>query len=232
MTYTEQFNNLRNIDTEEINMQERAGELEARRLLSQLDYAKIDESVCDETLNGINEILDLPWEMCDDNNSEALMYLSEEKKFWANHGFRIIIEGGKERNRRRMMNYCIYMGILARFQSFTYIAKTYDWPSILPIIGDFKHASKHSITESMQTIEVLGLTEIDLMQPRENGGVDGILTSVLRSRWLSKKPTIITLKRPSSACKNRGVMGEIDDLASMKHSVEDMIIRLKLKEVQ
>jgi hypothetical protein len=232
MTSTESLHDITDLsDLDEIDMQERAGELEARRLLSQLDYAKIDETVCDETVAAISNLLSLPWEMCDENNANVLLFLTAEKKTWANQGFRIIIEGGNQYTRRRVMNYCIYMGILARFQSFTYIAKTYDWPSILPIIGDFKHTSKHSITESMQTIEVLGITEIDLLQPRDNGGVEGILTSILRSRWLSKKPTIITLKRPSKSCKGRNT-GEIDDIAEMKHSVEEMVVRLNLKGVQ
>ena len=60
----------------------------------------------------------------------------------------------------------------------------------------------------------------------------GFLQAYCEADGCQKNLPIITLKRPSSACKNRGVMGEIDDLAGMKHSVEDMIIRLKIKEVQ
>lgn len=218
-------------DEEPFDMQERAGDLEARRLLSNLDYAKIDDSVCDETMVNICNLLSMPWAMCDKTETEILLFLMEKKSDWANDGFRIIIEGGSEKNRRRVMSFCIYMGIIARLQSFTYISKTYDWQSILPIIGDFKHASKHSILESMRTIEILGITEIDLAQPREMGGIEMTLTSVLRSRWLSKKPTIVTLKRPSNLKQNI-LTGEIGDLVQMRNSEEDLIIRLNIKEVR
>jgi len=212
------------------DMQERAGDLEARRLLAHLDYAKIDDSVCDDSNAMICNLLSMPWNMCDKTETEVLTFLTEQKAQWANDGFRIVIEGGTEKNRRRVMNFCMYMGIISRLQSFTYIAKTYDWQSILPVIGDFKHDSKHSIIESMRTIEVLGITEIDLAQPREMGGIETTLTSILRSRWLAKKPTIITLKRPSYLKQNI-LNGEIGDLIKMKNSEEDMVIRLQLKEV-
>lgn len=215
-----------------VNMKERVGEIEARRLLSHLDYARIDDSVCDESVSTIAELIDNNWKKCDKSNVEIAMFITEENNIWAKQGFRIIIEGGTERKRRRVMNYCIYRAIMARFESYTHIAKVYDWPTILPVIGDFRHEDKHSTITGMQKIEVLGLTEIDLTQPREMGGIETLLTSVLRSRMLSNRPTIITLKKPSWIC-NTAASCEINDLVNTNHDeVEEMVVRIRLKEIK
>jgi len=199
-----------------INMEERVGELEARRLLAHLEHSRIPDSVCEDSIGSIIGIL------------YQQQFIDEQNKKWAKNGYRIIIEGGKERQRRRVMYFCMYRAIIARFSSYTYIARTYDWPTILPVIGDWKHADKHATIEGMKNIKVLGLTEIDLMQPRTTGDLDVILTSVLRGRALSGKPTIITLKKPSWAC-HTAASCEINDLVKSSHDEdESMIIRIRI----
>lgn len=213
-----------------INMEERVGELEARRLLAHLEHAKIPDSVCEETFASIIGILNTePWTMCSKHGEDVMEFINEQNKRWAKDGYRIVIEGGTERQRRRVMHFCMYRAIIARFSSWVYIARTYDWPTILPVIGDWKHADKHSIIEGMQSIKVLGLTEIDLTQPRTTGDLEATLTSVLRGRMLSGRPTIITLKRPSLDCKVV-TLCEIHDLVGTPHDEDEaMVIRIRVK---
>jgi hypothetical protein len=98
----------------------------------------------------------------------------------------------------------------------------------LPIIGDWKHADKHSTVSGMQSIKVLGLTEIDLKQPRTTGDLETTLTSVLRGRMLSGKPTVITLKTPSWFCDTSSGC-EINDLVHTAHDEDDaMVIRMRI----
>jgi len=214
-----------------INMEERVGELEARRLLAHLEHSKIPDSVCEDSVASIVGILDNePWAKCNKTGMEVMQFINDQHKRWSKNGYRIIIEGGTERQRRRVMYFCMYRAIIARFSSWVYIARTYDWPTIIPVIGDWKHAQKHNTIEGMKNIKVLGLTEINLAQPRTNGDLEIILTSILRGRMLSGKPTIITLSRPSWLCPISTTC-EINDLVNKCHDEEEeMIIRIRINE--
>jgi hypothetical protein len=214
-----------------VNMDEKSIALELRRLMVQLRYTGIPDTVCDETLSRIiNLVKPDPWTMCNQGGGSVMGFIHSEHHRWAKNGYSILIEGGSERERCRVMNYCLYRAILARFSSFGFIAKIYDWPTLLPIVGDYKHPSKLTYIEGMRSAKVLAITELDTMVSMSTGGVDNILTSILRGRKFANKPTIITLKRAYEYTKKSGV-GQIYELVDTKHDTEvDQVVRIKIRE--
>jgi hypothetical protein len=208
--------------------------LEARRLLSHLDHAGIPDSVCEETPPKIQELLysDNKWGMCEIDPQNIIEFLHGQNKKWANEGFRIVIEGGNsEWQRRRVVHYCLYRAIIARFDELHHPVRMFDWPSILPILINYTHPDRTRFVDIMHKIDVLALTEIDLAVPRTKGDLDTILTSVLRCRMLGGKPTVITLKRPSWLCTLSVAGSEINELVNTRYNTdEDRVIRLRIKE--
>lgn len=210
-----------------VDMSERKKDIETLRLLNQLQHARIPLTVCDETHASISGLIDQnPWGMCDVFGNDVLLFIHDGK--WATDGFRVLIEGGSEKQRKRMLHYCLYRGILAKFTSFAFLVKIYDWPTILPIIGDYRNPSRLTTSEGMRGAKILALTEIDVTVPMTMGGVDLVLTSILRGRTEVLKPTIITLKRPHSE-KDLVRSGEIYELINTKHDVvENKVVRIRI----
>jgi len=209
-------------------------EMEARRLLAQLDHAQINDVVCEDSeLSVLSIIYDNPWKVCSKKNAEVMQFIVEQKDKWANDGYFIIIEGGqKEKERRRVLDFVLYQAILARFKSYNYIARTYDWQSILNDLSQFSNPDRPIYIESMNRIGVLGINEFNLlMAPRFRHDLDIILTSIIRKRRLNGRPTIITLSKPSweviDKCgDNYG--SHIVELLQTSHSEEDKIIRIRV----
>jgi len=206
-----------------IDMVQKGHELELRRLLSQLEHAKIPDSVCEETAPRIGNLLDEESGGCD---GERLAFVCDAKN-WCRSGFRVVIDGGSEKNRTRVMRYLMFRAIVARWDAMAFVVSTYDWPTILPIVCDYKHPGRLPTVEGMRSAKVLGLAEVDptvAMTP----GVEAILTSVLRGRSQSGRPTVITLRKVFDPRRHAGA-GEIHALAVAKHDVgEDKIVRLRL----
>ena len=210
-----------------VDMTERTRDIESRRLLLQLEHAGIPDSVCEENSVSIaNAITQEPWGMCNVVGPEVVYFIQSGK--WATEGYRLLIEGGDEHQRKRVMYYCLYRGILARFASFAFLAKIYDWPTILPIIGDYKNPNRLSTVEGMRAAKILAIKEIDVSVPMTSGGADTLLTSVLRGRADEHRPTIITLTRPSVKRDNdRPRVGEIFTLVNTKHDiVKNLVVRI------
>lgn len=213
-----------------VNMQNREKVLEVRRLLIQLTQAGVPESVCVENPASISRVVrQEPWAMCDIPGGDVISFIHSGK--WASEGYRVLIEGGDERTRRRVMYYCLYRGIIVRLASFSSIARVYDWPTVLPIIGDFRNPRRLLTFEGMQTTKILAITEIDIAVPMSLGGADSMLTSILRGRLQSNRPTIITLTRPYGDKNNdRPRPGEIYSLVNTKHDIkENMVVRIGIE---
>lgn len=212
---------------------DRTKALEARRLLSHLDHARIPDTVCEETAPKITDLMyQKAWKMCDVDPQELIEFVYGQNKKWANDGYRFVIEGGKsEWQRRRVAYYCLYRAILARFDELHHPARMFDWQSILPTLCNYSHPDRTKFVDIMHRVDILAITEIDLVVPRTKGDLDAILTSVLRARMLGGKPTIITLKRPSWTCSLAASGSEINELVGTKHNVEeDRVVRLRLDD--
>jgi len=209
-------------------------EMEARRLLAQLDHAQVNDIVCEDTAHVLTRIInDDPWKMCSKNSAEIMNFIVDQKDKWANDGYFIIIEGGqKEKERRRVLDFVLYQAILAKFKSYNYIARTYDWQSILNDLSQFSNPDRPIYIESMNRISVLAINEFNLlMAPRFRHDLDIILTSIIRKRRLSGRPTIITLSKPSWEVVDKcgdNYGAQIVELLQTSHSEEDKIIRIRV----
>lgn len=210
-----------------IDMKQRGHEIELRRILSQLDNANIPDSICEETPAKILRLMSEGWSGCREDRQYVLDFVREAKN-WCRSGFRIVIDGGSERNRVRVMRYLLFRSIVARCDSMSVVVSTYDWLTVMPIVCDFKHPNRLAVVEGMRTAKILGLTEVDptiTMSP----GIESVLTSILRGRTQSKKPTIVTLRNIFDSKRHSGA-GEIHALAKSIHDPkEDKIVRIRLE---
>ena len=210
---------------------ERIQDIEARRLLSNLDHAKIKDDVCEETLAKLEPILyPSSWLYCDKTAMLAMQFVHDKYKKWAREGYRVVIEGGKERERRRVMNYCIYRAILANFDCCTFVARTYDWPQAMAVFSSFSDPRRDGIIGGMEKIPVLGLTELDLSNhPRPNSDTDVILTGMLRYRMLEDMPTVITLRNSSLSDQKSTLGTEVCNIITTRHDeTEDKVLRIRI----
>jgi len=210
-------------------------EMEARRLLAQLDHASVDDLVCEDTdIKIASSMHDKPWRMCDKDSTSVMKFIVEQRDKWANGGYVIIIEAGqKERERRRILNFLIYQAILSKFKNYNYIARIYDWQAILNDLSQYKNPSRPIYIESMSRISVLGINEFNLLlAPKFRHDLDVILTSILRKRKISGMPTIITLSKPSWDVIDKGGDNygtQIVELLQTAHDEEiDKIIRIRV----
>jgi hypothetical protein len=218
------------ITDESLDMAKRTRELEARRMLRQLSHAGIPESVCEENPTTIVRLLSDEWEMCDAARDAVIDFVRVAKN-WCTASFRIVIDGGKERDRVRIMRYCIYRAIIARSDVLGFLSSTADWPTVLPIVCDYKHPARLSIVGTMRSAKVLGLAEID-PTAYSSPGVEAILTSILRGRAQSGRPTVMTFKSVFDPRRHTG-SGEIHAVARSHHDTDDeKVVRIRLSEAQ
>ena len=78
---------------------------------------------------------------------------------------------------------------------------------------------------------VLGLAEID-PTAYSSPGVEAILTSILRGRAQSGRPTVMTFKSVFDPRRHTG-SGEIHAVARSQHDTDDeKVVRIRLSEAQ
>lgn len=211
-------------------------EMEVRRLLAHLDHASVNDVVCEDSASKIaNESLyEQPWKMSAKDARSIMQFVVDSRDKWANDGYFIIVEGGqREKDRRRVMNFLIYQAILARFSSYNYIARIFDWQSILSDISQYRNPDRAVYIECMTKISVLGINEFNLlMAPNFKHDLDVILTSIIRKRKFGKRPTIISMNKPSwdvVATGGDGYGTQIVELLQTPHDEdEDKVIRIRL----
>ena len=221
---------LNNPETSEDEHKARIQAIEARRLLAHLDHANIRDTVCEESLESIRGLLcRKPWQYCK-KPSQVAEFLHEDSKKWARQGYRIVIEGGSERVRRRVMNYCIYRAILANFDCCTFVARIYDWSQVMSSMSSYSDPRRNEVIGGMEKIKVLGLGEINLSSPpRQNNDSDVVLTGVLRGRMIDEMPTIITLTNSSMSGDTASMGTEINNIVNTPHDEEiEMVLRIKV----
>lgn len=207
----------------------------ALRLLMHLDYAGIPDVVCQDNFGQIGALLcTSKWNMCDVPQMMVSTFIEAKSSVWARSGYVVVIEGGTEQQRRRVMNYCLLIGIYANFRSRVFLAKIYDIGSILFSLSQYRDVNRMTYIKEMSTITILGVNELDMtVEPQKSSGIDIIMTSILRKRRLGGLPTVISLRVPSSELKagGNGFGTELQTIVYTKHDEkENKVIRLKLTD--
>jgi hypothetical protein len=208
-------------------------DLELKRLLIQLNDLRIPEVILEAGYPEIGKMLcQTKWDHCDKSAMDVAKFVCNQNKKWARQGSRIIIDGGSEKSRRKIMNYCLCKAILANFSCLVDIALKYDWPTLMPTLGNYNHPNRIELINNMQDVSVLGLTEIDF-QAKSTGDLDNILTSIIRSRMLNGKPTIITLRQISEGTVMVGGSAIEDALTSNYcEDDDDIIVRMRVGGIE
>ena len=224
-------------------------EIEARRLLTLMRDSGIPEDTLEVNYRCVANLV-IPWDKCTKSPDEEMDYVANHHKTWARSGTYLTIEGGGKENegmRDRVMNFCLLKAIIANFHETVVvgednnffgertfldgIAKVVDFVSIAPILSSFDR-SRFDLLEGLSKIPVLALREIDPERvPRENSDAAPIIDSILRTRKISKIPTILTFMRVSASLFKEGGHGkELTDIAKACHDEEAGIIRIMVKE--